>query len=305
MLEDQDVTYHSPVLLKEAVDGLQIHEDGIYVDVTFGGGGHSAEILNRFEKGRLIAFDQDQDALANVSADPRMILLPYNFKHLAEQLNANNYTSIDGILADLGVSSHQFDVAGRGFSIRFNAELDMRMNQSQQLAAKDIINYYPEHELVRVFQEYGELPSSKRMAAEIVRVRQEHFITTSDELKKTVSRFAPRMKENTFYAQLFQALRIEVNDELGALKELLLQAVQMLKKGGRLVVISYHSLEDRLVKNFLNSGNFKGEIDKDFYGHPVGLVFKSITRKPVVPSPEEVELNPRSRSAKMRIAERL
>lgn len=305
MLEDQDMTYHSPVLLMEAVDGLQIHEDGIYVDVTFGGGGHSAEILNRFEKGRLIAFDQDQDALANVSADPRMILLPYNFKHLEEQLKANKVEVVDGILADLGVSSHQFDIAGRGFSIRFNAELDMRMNQSQQLTAKDILNYYPEHELVRVFQEYGELPSSKRMAAEIVRVRQENFITTSDDLKKTVCRFAPRMKENTFYAQLFQALRIEVNDELGALKELLLQAVQMIKKGGRLVVISYHSLEDRLVKNFLNSGNFKGEIDKDFYGHPIGLVFKSITRKPVVPNAEETEFNPRSRSAKMRIAERL
>lgn len=305
MLEDLEMTYHSPVLLKEAVDGLQIREDGIYVDVTFGGGGHSAEILNRFEKGRLIAFDQDQDALANVGADPRMVLLPYNFKHLAEQLNANHVSEVDGILADLGVSSHQFDIAGRGFSIRFNAELDMRMNQSQQLTAKDILNNYPERELVRVFQEYGELPSSKRMAAEIVRVRQEKSITTSDELKSTVSRFAPRTKENTFYAQLFQALRIEVNDELSALKELLLQAVQMLKKGGRLVVISYHSLEDRLVKNFLNSGNFAGEIHKDFFGHPVELVFKSITRKPIVPGAEEVEMNPRSRSAKMRIAERL
>lgn len=305
MLEDLEMTYHSPVLLKEAVDGLQIQEDGIYVDVTFGGGGHSAEILNRFEKGKLIAFDQDQDALANVGADPRMVLLPYNFKHLAEQLKANRVDAVDGILADLGVSSHQFDIAGRGFSIRFNAELDMRMNQTQQLTAKDILNNYPEQELVRVFQEYGELPSSKRMAAEIVRVRQEKSITTSNELKSTVSRFAPRTKENTFYAQLFQALRIEVNDELSALKELLLQAVQMLKKGGRLVVISYHSLEDRLVKNFLNSGNFAGEISKDFFGHPVGLVFKSITRKPIVPSSEELQINPRSRSAKMRIAERL
>ncbi|MBK7964839.1 MAG: 16S rRNA (cytosine(1402)-N(4))-methyltransferase RsmH [Bacteroidetes bacterium] len=305
MWEGKVVMYHSPVLLKEAVDGLQIQEDGIYVDVTFGGGGHSAEILNRFEKGKLIAFDQDQDAWANVSADPRMVLLPYNFKHLSEKLKANDVHGVDGILADLGVSSHQFDIAGRGFSIRFNAELDMRMNQSQQLTAKDILNNYPEQELVRVFQEYGELPSSKRMAAEIVRVRQEKYITTSDELKSTVSRFAPRTKENTFYAQLFQALRIEVNDELIALKELLLQAVQMLKKGGRLVVISYHSLEDRLVKNFLNSGNFSGEINKDFFGHPVGLVFKSITRKPIVPNAEEVEMNPRSRSAKMRIAERL
>jgi 16S rRNA (cytosine1402-N4)-methyltransferase len=181
----------------------------------------------------------------------------------------------------------------------------MRMNQSQQLTAKDILNTYPEQELVRVFQEYGELPSSKRMAAEIVKGRQEKLFSTSDELKNTVSRFAPFKKENTFYAQLFQALRIEVNDELSALKELLLQAVQMLKKGGRLVVISYHSLEDRLVKNFLNSGNFAGEIHKDFFGQPVGLVFKSITRKPVVPGVKEVEMNPRSRSAKMRIAERL
>jgi 16S rRNA (cytosine1402-N4)-methyltransferase len=299
------MAYHNPVLLKEAVDGLQIKEDGIYVDVTFGGGGHSAEILNRFKKGKLIAFDQDRDALANVGADPRMVLLPYNFRHLAEQLNANKVNEVDGILADLGVSSHQFDVAERGFSIRFNAELDMRMNQSQQLTAKDILNTYPEQELVRVFQEYGELPSSKRMAAEIVKGRQEKLFTTSDELKNTVSRFAPFKKENTFYAQLFQALRIEVNDELSALKELLLQAVQMLKKGGRLVVISYHSLEDRLVKNFLNSGNFAGEIHKDFFGQPVGLVFKSITRKPIVPGVKEVEMNPRSRSAKMRIAERL
>lgn len=299
------MTYHSPVLLKESVDGLQIQPEGTYVDVTFGGGGHSAEILNRLGKGTLVAFDQDQDALANVSADPRILLLPYNFKHLAEQLKANHISEIDGLLADLGVSSHQFDVAERGFSIRFNAMLDMRMNQSQQLTAKDILNYYPEQELIRVFREYGELPSSRRMAAEIVRVRQENFINTADELKSAVSKFAPRAKENTFYAQLFQALRIEVNDELSALRELLLQAVQMLRKGGRLVVISYHSLEDRLVKNFLNSGNFEGEINKDFFGHPVGLVFKSVTRKPIVPNATEVESNPRSRSAKMRIAERL
>jgi len=299
------VTYHNPVLLGPAVDGLNVHTEGIYVDVTFGGGGHSTEILNRLGNGKLFAFDQDKDALANVGADTRIVLIPHNFKYLAEKLAELQVVEVDGLLADLGVSSHQFDVAERGFSIRFNADLDMRMDQSQLLTARDILNYYPEQELMRVFREYGELNSARKMATEIVRVRGEKFIETSDELKSVVSRFAPRAKENTFYAQLFQALRIEVNDELAALKTLLEQSVQVLKKGGRLVVISYHSLEDRLVKNFINSGNFEGEIQKDFFGKPIGLVFKSITRKPIVPDEKEVEVNPRSRSAKMRIAEKL
>jgi 16S rRNA (cytosine1402-N4)-methyltransferase len=299
------VTYHNPVLLEEAVEGMMLHPNGTYVDVTFGGGGHSAAILAKLEGGRLIAFDQDADALANVNADVRFTLVADNFRNLTERLDELKATPVDGLLADLGVSSHQFDEAQRGFSIRFNAELDMRMNQAQHLTAKDVINYYPVQELTRVFREYGELNQARRIATEIVAVRAEQFINTADELKKIAGKFAPRLKENTFYAQLFQALRIEVNDELGALKELLVKSAQVLRKGGRLVVISYHSLEDRLVKNFINSGNFEGQINKDIYGHTLGLLFKAITRKPVEPSEEEIERNPRSRSAKMRIAERL
>ncbi len=300
-----NVAYHNPVLLDAAVKGLNIQPDGIYVDVTFGGGGHSAAILKLLEKGRLIAFDQDADAKANVHADTKFLLIDDNFRNLSERLADADVNTVDGILADLGVSSHQFDVAERGFSIRFNAELDMRMDQSQQLTAKDVINYYPEKELSRVFKEYGELIPARRMAEAIVKARQEAFIITGEELKKVLSKFAPRMKENTFYAQVYQALRIEVNDELGALKELLKKSAKVLRNGGRLVVISYHSLEDRLVKNFINSGNFEGELHKDFFGNPTGLLFKAINRKPILPEESEIENNPRSRSAKMRIAERL
>lgn len=299
------VAYHNPVLLEAAVKGLNIQPDGIYVDVTFGGGGHSAAILQFLDKGRLIAFDQDADARSNVHVDPRFLLIDDNFRNLSERLAAAEIFQVDGILADLGVSSHQFDVAERGFSIRFNAALDMRMDQSKQLTAKDVINYYPEKELTRVFKEYGELIPARRMSEAIVKARQESFIHTGDDLKMVLSKFAPRQKENTFYAQVFQALRIEVNDELGALKELLTKSADVLRRGGRLVVISYHSLEDRLVKNFINCGNFEGEINKDFFGNPVGLRFNAINRKPVVPEEKEVLENPRSRSAKMRIAERL
>jgi len=299
------VAYHNPVLLEAAVEGLNIQPDGIYVDVTVGGGGHSAAILKLLGSGRLIAFDQDADAKANVYADTKFLLIADNFRNLSERLADAEVKTVDGIPADLGVSSHQFDVAERGFSIRFNAELDMRMDQSQQLTAKDVINYYPEKELSRVFKEYGELIPARRMAEAIVKARQEAFIITGEELKKVLSKFAPRMKENTFYAQVYQALRIEVNDELGALKELLEKSATVLRSGGRLVVISYHSLEDRLVKNFINSGNFEGEIQKDFFGNPTGLLFKAINRKPIVPEESEIETNPRSRSAKMRIAERL
>ncbi|MBL7924471.1 MAG: 16S rRNA (cytosine(1402)-N(4))-methyltransferase RsmH [Bacteroidia bacterium] len=299
------MTYHKPVLLDAAVDGLMIVPEGTYVDVTFGGGGHSALILSKLGQGKLVAFDQDKDAQDNVHADTRFTLVPDNFRNLAVRLEEMGAVPVDGILADLGVSSHQFDVAERGFSIRFDAVLDMRMDQSQSLTAKDVINYYPEPELTRIFREYGELAASRRVAAEIVLQRGRQFINTSGELRQVVMKFAPRTKENTFYAQLFQALRIEVNDELSALRDLLQQSAKVLRKGGRLVVISYHSLEDRLVKNYLNTGNFEGELHKDLFGHSTGLLFKSLTRKPVEPSPEEVEMNPRSRSAKMRIAERL
>lgn len=299
------VSYHNPVLLEAAIEGMKIHAGGVYVDVTFGGGGHSAAILHRLENGRLIAFDQDADAQTNVYEDTKFLLIPDNFRNLSERLEAAGVKVVDGILADLGVSSHQFDVAERGFSIRFNAELDMRMDQSQQLKAKDVVNYYPEKELSRVFKEYGELPAARRMAEAIVNFRKETFISTAEELKHALNKFAPKMKENTFFAQVFQALRIEVNDELGALKELLIKAARVIKQGGRLVVISYHSLEDRLVKNFINCGNFEGEVQKDFYGHPTGLLFKPVNRKPIVPDEEEIKVNPRSRSAKMRIAERV
>lgn len=301
----ETVTYHKPVLLHAAVDALNIQPGGCYVDVTFGGGGHSAEILNRLSGGRLVAFDQDADAKANVHADPKFTLVEDNFRNLFAGLENVHALPVDGLLADLGVSSHQFDVAERGFSIRFNAELDMRMDQSQSLSAKDVVNYYPEEELAAVFRNYGELPAARKMAAAIVQARAEKFILTVDDLKSVVSRFAPRAKENTFYAVVFQALRIEVNDELSALKELLEQSAQVIRKGGRLVVISYHSLEDRLVKNFINTGNFAGELQKDFYGNPIGQLFKAVNRKPMEASEEEVEENPRARSAKMRIAERI
>ncbi len=301
----EQVAYHNPVLLDAAVAGLNIRPDGIYVDVTFGGGGHSAAILQLLSSGRLIAFDQDADAKANAYEDTKFLLIADNFRNLLKRLHAENIRNVDGILADLGVSSHQFDTGERGFSIRFNAELDMRMDQSKQLTAKDVVNYYPEKELARVFREYGELAQAGRMAMTIARARGEFFINTGDDLKRVLQHFSPRGKENTFFAQVYQALRIEVNDELGALKDLLEQSADLLSSGGRLVVISYHSLEDRLVKSFIQCGNFEGELQKDFFGKPAGLKFRALTKRPMVPSDEEIKSNPRSRSAKMRIAERI
>ncbi|MCE2846048.1 MAG: 16S rRNA (cytosine(1402)-N(4))-methyltransferase RsmH [Sphingobacteriales bacterium] len=295
--------YHKPVLLHEAIKGLDIRPDGIYVDVTFGGGGHSRAILSQLaDSGRLIAFDQDQDAQSNVPDDKRFTLLPVNFRRLEDSLKEIGIDQVDGLLADLGVSSHQFDESSRGFSIRFDAVLDMRMDRAQTLTARDVINYYPEEALERIFRQYGELDHPRRVARAVVQAREVSFISTGQELKDAVSRCVIRNKENTFYAQLFQALRIEVNDELSALRELLVQASSLIRAGGRLVVISYHSLEDRLVKNLINTGNLEGELHKDFFGHTTGLLFAAVTRKPVVPSAEELELNPRSRSAKMRIA---
>ncbi len=292
-------------MLAESVQGLNIQPEGRYVDVTFGGGGHSGEILSQLSTGHLYAFDQDADARANGYADPKFTLIPSNFRFLRDRLEELKATPVDGLLADLGVSSHQFDEASRGFSIRFDADLDMRMDQEAELSAKEVLNTYPEEELARVFKYYGELPQAKRMARAIVAARAEQPIHTVAQLKQLLAPFTPKAKENTFYAVVFQALRIEVNDELSALKEMLEQSAQVIRQGGRLVVISYHSLEDRLVKNYINTGNFEGELQKDFFGHPVGLLFKPLQRKPMEASEQEVLENPRSRSAKMRIAERL
>ncbi|CAN5579526.1 16S rRNA (cytosine(1402)-N(4))-methyltransferase RsmH [soil metagenome] len=299
------VKYHEPVLRDASVNGLDIHPDGTYVDVTFGGGGHSRAILAQMSKGKLIAFDQDADAVQNVPDDVRFNLVQDNFRHLEFQLNNQQVIPVDGILADLGVSSHQFDEASRGFSIRFDADLDMRMDQQASLTARDVLNHYSEHDLMRVFKEYGEINNARKVASLVAASRKINPIRTIDEFKKVINPCAPRGKENSFYAQIFQALRIEVNDELGALKDLLEQAPSVLRQGGRLVVISYHSLEDRLVKNFINTGNTAGELKKDFYGNVTGLLFKALTRKPVEADASEVERNPRSRSAKMRIAEKL
>lgn len=299
------MTYHKPVLLEEAISGLAIHPDGIYVDVTFGGGGHSSAILKRLSGGRLIAFDQDSDALANCPEDFRFVLVQDNFRNLSERLLQLKAVPVDGILADLGVSSHQFDTPGRGFSIRFEADLDMRMDRRRHLTAKDVVNYYPEEELVRIFRNYGELRQSKRIAAAIVKERGTAPINTSAQLMNVVRGMVPRRDEHSFYAQLFQALRIEVNDELSALREFLEKSAAVLRRGGRLVVISYHSLEDRLVKNFINAGNFEGDLHKDVFGNPVGLLFRPLNRKPREAGEEEQQSNPRSRSAKMRIAERV
>lgn len=297
--------YHNPVMLDQCVDALNIKSGGIYIDVTFGGGGHSKAILEKLGEGRLIAFDQDKDAIANKPIDKRFTLIHDNFRNLKFRLQEIGVNEIDGLLADLGVSSHQFDEAARGFSIRFNASLDMRMDQRAKLTARDILNGYPEHELMKVFREYGELTNSRNVAALIAEARKEKFIETIDELKQIVGKAIPKAKETTFLAQLFQALRIEVNDEMGALKDLLNQATEMLKPGGRLVVMSYHSLEDRPVKNLINTGNIEGELKKDLFGNSVGLLLKPLHKKPIEASEEEVKRNPRSRSAKLRIAEKL
>lgn len=300
------MTYHNPVLLQEAVDGLSVKSNGTYADVTFGGGGHSAEILRRLgNEGRLFSFDQDEDAWKNAPADPRFTLVKDNFRNITLRLTENEALPLDGILADLGVSSHQFNEASRGFSIRFEAELDMRMSREMEVSAKDILNTYEADELARVFRDYGELFNAKRIAGAIVKARETAVITTVNQLKEILAFLAPRGKENSFYAQLFQALRIEVNDEMAVLREFLEQVPGLLNSGGRLVVISYHSLEDRMVKNFLNSGNVKGDVSKDIYGNITGRSLHALTRKPVEPGEEEIAANPRSRSAKMRIAEKI
>jgi len=298
-----EMEYHNPVLLKETVDGLNIKPNGVYIDVTFGGGGHSREIMSRLgEGGRLIAFDQDEDALENAIDDSRFLLINENFRNIKRFLRFHGIRKVDGILADLGVSSHQFDVAERGFSTRFEADLDMRMSQKGELSAYDVVNTYEEKELSKVFFDYGELKNANALAAAIVAYRSEGKIKSSETLKQVLSRFLPAHKSNKILAQIYQAIRIEVNQEMDVLKEFLEQSLDILEVGGRLSVISYHSLEDRLVKRFVKNGMFEGEPEKDFFGN-FEVPFKTI-EKLIVPSNEEIKLNNRARSAKLRVAEK-
>jgi 16S rRNA (cytosine1402-N4)-methyltransferase len=296
--------YHNPVLLNTSVDGLAIKPNGIYVDVTFGGGGHSRAILLKMEGGKLIAFDQDADALNNVPDDDRFVMINQNFKYLKNFLRLNGFEKVDGILADLGVSSHQFDEAERGFSTRFEADLDMRMNRNQSLTAAEILNSYPQEELMRVFKDYGEIKSCYTLAKRICEFRETQELKTTTELNSIIGEIFPPTRINKFQAMVYQALRIEVNNEMDVLKTFLEQAQDVLLPGGRLVVISYHSLEDRLVKNFMKSGNFTGKVEKDFFGKHL-VNFKLISRKAIIPDEEEINVNNRARSAKLRIAERL
>ena len=296
--------YHKPVLLTESVDALVSNPDGVYVDVTFGGGGHSREILSRLsEKGRLFSFDQDSDALNNAIEDPRFTLINQNFRFLENSLLMYGVAQVDGVLGDLGVSSHQFDKAERGFSIRSDAPLDMRMNKMQDIDAYKVVNEYDEEALADIFYYYGELREARKLAREIVNKRKSADIKTTEDLKKVFS-YVPAHKSNKFFAQVFQAIRIEVNQELDALKEMLMQSSNVLKKAGRLVIISYHSLEDRLVKKFLKNGMFEGEPERDVYGN-YQKVFELPYRKAIVPTEEEIEDNSRARSAKMRVGIKL
>lgn len=297
-------TYHRSVLLQECITGLQVQPDGIYVDVTFGGGGHSKGILNQLDaKGRLIGFDQDADAIANSLHDSRFTLVRQNFRYLKNFLRMHQALPVDGILADLGVSSHQFDIGERGFSTRFDGPLDMRMNQEARLTAAEVLNTYEELALRQIFRQYGEVENAAQLAKALVARRQEHAFQNVIDLKAALEPFLRRGRENQYLAQVFQALRIEVNGELDALKAMLEQAVEVLRPGGRIVVISYHSLEDRLVKHFFRTGNFEDEAKKDFYGNLIRPL-EPVNRKPITPNEEELNENSRARSAKLRIAEK-
>ncbi len=301
---ENNTNYHIPVMLSECLDGLKINPDGTYVDVTFGGGGHSKSIFEKLSsKGRLIVFDQDPDAIKNAWEAPNFHFIPSNFAFISNHLKMLGIKQVDGILADLGVSSHQFDEADRGFTIRANAPLDMRMNQSGDLTAAKVVNSYEEHQLIALFRNFGELTNARKVAGEIVSKRSERKIKTTQDLMDVLRYCAPRHKEHKFFAQVFQALRIEVNNELDVLEKFLVQSAEVLRPGGRLVVMSYHSLEDRLVKNFMKRGSIDGEITKDFFGN-ILKPFDEIVRHPIVPSDEEVEMNSRARSAKLRIAEK-
>lgn len=298
------MVYHIPALLDESIEGLNIRPDGIYVDATFGGGGHSKEILKRLSTGKLIAFDQDEDARLNVPDDKRLMFLEQNFRFLKNNLIFNGIKSIDGLIADLGVSFHQFDEAERGFTFRHDAPLDMRMNRKGTLTAALLIRTIDEPLLADIFYNYGELTNSRRIAKNIVESRAKKPISTTGDLMAAVEKLAPPRQENKFYAKVFQSLRIAVNHEIDFLKEMLLQALDMLNAGGRLVVITYHSLEDRVVKNFMRTGNFEGTITKDFYGNQE-TPFRLITKKGIIPGPEEIARNSRSRSARLRIAQKI
>lgn len=295
--------YHKPVLLNESVNGLEIKENGDYVDVTFGGGGHSREILSRLQSGRLFAFDQDEDAVVNIIQDDRFFFIRHNFKYIRNFLKYYQVEKVDGILADLGVSSHDFDVAERGFSFRFDGDLDMRMNRDSTQTAADIVNSYTEDQLRKVFREYGEIDNAGRLAREVVSARNFKSVNTIEQFRTAILPCTPRLQESKYLAKVFQALRIETNKEMDVLHEFLEQSIELLKPGGRLVVITYHSLEDRMVKNFMRSGDSSGKQEQDFFGN-VDSPLVAINRRVIVPSEDELERNPRGRSAKLRIAEK-
>lgn len=296
--------YHNPVMLSECMEGLEIKPDGVYVDVTFGGGGHSQEILNQLKSGHLLAFDQDTDAEKNAQSlekgESSFTFIESNFKYLKKYLRFHGITEVDGILADLGVSSHQFDEPTRGFTTRADGQLDMRMDQGAPKGAKEVINEYEESDLIHILSAYGEVRNARTLAGEMVSYRMNQRIETNAQLKEIALKNAPRGREMKYLAQVFQAIRIEVNEEMEVLKEFLTQAGEVLKTDGRLVVMSYHSLEDRPVKNFINKGNFKGTDEKDFYGNPIRIL-DPVNRKPIVPTEAEIKENSRARSAKLRI----
>ncbi len=299
------MSYHVPVLLKESIEGLYLQQGGVYADLTFGGGGHTKEILKNLEGGRVFGFDQDQDAVANANdiQDDRFTLIEGNFRFMKRYLKFQGVEKIDGLLADLGISSHQIDSPDRGFSTRFDGKLDMRMDRSAKRTAREVVSEYSEEDLHRIFGMYGEVRNARTLAAAIVKSRVNKQINTIADFKDIVLPLAPRKAENKYLAQVFQGLRIEVNDELKSLEEMLLQTSEVIRKGGRLVIISYHSLEDRIVKNFINKGKFFGELEKDIYGN-YETPFHAINKKPIEASDEEVKINNRARSAKLRIAER-
>jgi 16S rRNA (cytosine1402-N4)-methyltransferase len=299
--------YHVPVLLQEVIDGLHIHPDGVYVDCTFGGGGHSLEILKHLNAdGRMVVFDQDADARKNVPADDRIIFVPHNFRHLQRFCRLHKITQVDGILADLGVSSHQFDTADRGFSTRFEGDLDMRMDQRQERTAFEVVNTYTEQQLHKLFEQYGEVTNSKTLAKTIVQVRKTVSLKTISNFKQALHSVV-KGNPHKYFAQVFQALRIEVNDELGALKDMLQQVPPLLKPAGRVAIITFHSLEDRLVKNFFRKGNFEDEeVETDAFGRATTIPpLKAVTKKPIVPTDAEMKRNPRARSARLRVAEKI
>ncbi len=297
--------YHLPVMLNECIQGLDIKEDGIYVDVTFGGGGHSKEILKHLgENGKLYAFDQDLDAVQNIPDDPRLVFINHNFRYIRQFLEYLKAVPVDGILADLGISSYQINTAEKGFAHRLSGDLDMRMDQNAKLKASDIINQYGERDLLKIFNQYGEIKNAYKLVQVIMEKRKVNPITTIEDFKTAISNCIPGKEESKYLSQVFQALRIEVNNEMKALEALLENVTDLLAPGGRFVVMSYHSLEDRMVKNFINTGNVEGELEKDLFGK-TSLRMKAITRKPIIPSDEEIAENKRARSAKLRIAEKI